>query len=79
MFRKKNNQEMNPKLLRPTVKHGSWSAMVWGASLATGVKIWTNMNKIHLRAVNLSNLNPKLRSQNGLTVDKIFFCLTYRS
>lgn len=34
---RKPNQEMNPKHLRPTVKHGGGHVMVWGACSAAGV------------------------------------------
>lgn len=57
---RKPNQEMNPKHLRPTVKHGGGHVMVWGACSAGGVGklhfVEGNMDKIQYLNILKANL-----------------------
>lgn len=57
---RKPNQEMNPKNLRPTVKHGGGHVMVWGACSAAGVGklhfVEGNMDKIQYLNILKENL-----------------------
>lgn len=57
---RKPNQEMDPKNLRPTVKHGGGHVMVWGACSAAGVGklhfVEGNMDKIQYLNILKSNL-----------------------
>lgn len=59
---RKANDEMNPKNLRPTVKHGGGSVMVWGCMSAAGVGKLCFVEGIMNQDVYLEILKNNLRS-----------------
>ncbi|GBL72989.1 Transposable element Tc1 transposase [Araneus ventricosus] len=70
---RKSNEELNPKNLLPTVKHGGGGIMVWGRFAASGMGnlafIENNMNQskyISILKENLKISAPKLGIQNTL-------------
>lgn len=70
---RKPNEELDPKHLRPTVKHGGGHVMVWGACSAAGVGnlcfIEGNMNKFQYLKILQENLK---QSAQKLGIENTF-------